>query len=227
MPPAAPFTVLDDLNRQFREGRPSSRIEEAGVLVAILDGDETRARPWERPPSRRDHFSATIVNAQHPDCYWHMWSPGFVIRSETGQQRLRCSYPQDVGSVGCPSGCCGRRFSRARLKEMMEEQNKRTPFGPRHCQPKDVGGLDDRHCGASTWGYNELILNNTRSNPWEHDVPAAIQAIFVQVKSSDSMIAYAQRFHRSFVATFRLHNYVPLLQYNWEHPTEPFSLFGP
>ena len=101
-----------------------------------------------------------------------------------------------------------------------------------------------------------MVLDNTISSPWEEDlpsaiqacelrsraishqpmcmhltidaslVPSAIQAIFVQVRSADDMIAYARRFHRDFVRTFGLRD-VPLLQYDWDHPTEPFSPFDP
>jgi len=226
IPPRQPFTLIDDLNRRFREGRPSNIVEEGGVLLSVLDGDENRNHPWDRSVATRDRLSATLVSARHPDCYWHLFNPGFVVRSDLAQARIRCSYPRDTGTQGMagPTGCIhNEAFGAGRLKQMMEAQD-RLGLGPKHCQPDHKGGKDTHRCGFWEFGYNEIILDNVRSHPWNDDLPEIIEAIFVQFHSGDDMIAYARRFHDGFYAAYPDVPEVPLLHYNWEHPTEPFTV---
>lgn len=226
-PPRPPFLLVETLNRRFREGRPSNTIEEAGVLVSILDGDEDREHPWKRPFSTRDHISSSLVNARHPDCYWHLFNPGFVISSDQVQNRLRCSYAWDEGTykVGGSSGCAyWTAFPPEELKQMMEKQDQQ-PWGPRHCQPAQAGGRE--RCGYKAFGYNEVVLMNEESDPWDNELPAAIEAIFVQARSGPDMVDYARRFHDGFYAAYPGVQDVPLLHYNWEDPKEPFTIFKP
>ena len=150
---------------------------------------------------------------------------GMVLRADLAQRRLRCSYAVDVGSVNKDHvhGCDGESFGKDRTRVMMLEQDRRMrPWGPRKCQPKQVGGRNPT-CGSANFGYNELILDNTMSHPWSADVPDIVQAVFVQYRSGASMVEYARRFQRDFNAEYGLD--VPLLQYNWEHGTAPFTLF--
>ena len=232
----SPATLVNRLNRRWREGTPSNDLQKAGVVVAVLDGDEDPKHPWVRVGlmsgyQPRDRVSASIVNARHPDCYWHYFSPGSVLRADLVQTRLRCSYPVDVGSFSVAKdqmhGCDATSYGRAQTYEMLLEQDRRTPAGPRGCQPKEVGGAEPS-CGYQTFGYNECILDNSRGNRWSEDVPDIIEAIFVQARSGTSMIDYGKRFHRDFNAAFGARANrpnVPLLQYDWAHRTEPFSLF--
>lgn len=227
IPPHPPFSLVDDLNRRFREGRPSNIVEEGGVLLSVLDGDENRNHPWDRSVATRDRLSATLVSARHPDCYWHLFNPGFVVRSDLAQTRMRCSYARDTGTQGMAgrTGCIhNEAFGAGRLKQMMETQDQ-FGLGPKHCQPNHRGGKDTHRCGFWEFGYNEIILDNVRSHPWNDDLPEIIQAIFVQLHSGDDMIAYAWRFHKGFYAAYPDVPEVPLLHYNWENPTEPFSVF--
>ena len=199
------------------------------MLVSVLDGDENRNHPWDRSVATRDRLSATLVNVRHPDCYWHFFNPGFVVRSDLAQARIRCTYSHDTGTqdVAGWNGCIhDQAFGAGRLKQMMDEQD-RGRWGPRHCQPKPGEPINNNKHGCQFYefGYNEIILDNGRSNPWNNDLPEIIEAIFVQERSGDDMIAYARRFHDGFYAAYPDVREVPLLHYNWENPTEPFSVF--
>ena len=61
--------VANELNQRFANGRPADHFEEAGVVMHTLDGWEDAAHPWRTDPLKHKSFSASVVNAIHPDIY--------------------------------------------------------------------------------------------------------------------------------------------------------------
>ena len=102
-----PQGLIDELNRRWRAGKPSNDLSEAGVMLCMLDEDEDEEQPWLRDPRKQDRLSTSIVNARHPDCFWHFFTPGFVVDERL--VTVRCSYPIDIGTMwvadhGCSHG---------------------------------------------------------------------------------------------------------------------------
>lgn len=241
LPP--PYAKLSEdtvvrLNARFRMGQPSNNLNEAGVVVRVLDSEEDINQPWKAGAgSFSDRFSVSIVNARHPDIYQGAFGaqtklPGFVL-SPSVQHRISCGYPKDGqtasmqcrtpgGDDGCKPGCArnvcgdGRRWNchwpADQIKELMEAQDRYYgPFG---------------HRSYSHEVYNEIILDTFRK-PWDNDLPGAIEAIFVQATAPDVAKARAARIHESFLNAYHLDGRdVPLLLFDETSTETPFSRFA-
>jgi hypothetical protein len=114
-PPALPPEALRDLNERFRNGRPSSRMAEAGILIKVVDGmeDETNA-PWHACItgwcSSVDHVSTSLINRQLPVTYQAVHPElhvAFLLRPDA--VTFECAMLEDGGTVMSEAGGCASR----------------------------------------------------------------------------------------------------------------------
>lgn len=91
------------MNARFGNGRPSNKLNEAGVVVHGFDGKIPNAvddgQGWFAGQS---YWSASIINSRipymflgHPDDERHSLHAGFVITPESAAASLSCSYDHD------------------------------------------------------------------------------------------------------------------------------------
>jgi len=117
------WTLVDQLNHRYREGRPSSNLVEAGVLVHLFDGGDDYNKPWlpctDNEWCRRfpDRVSLSLINQRVPFLYTYK-EAGMIIAPFATE--VLCSFatdglsmahsctppgPSDDGS--CIPGCHG------------------------------------------------------------------------------------------------------------------------
>ena len=225
-PPSPPlYQVIDDLNRQWRDGQPSDELSKAGVMFAMVDGDEAPHAQWERPSWKRDRMSVSISNARHPDVYWHMFTPGFVVNESAITSSISCAYAEDAGSIyvgnyGCrfPSGGSSPwgmgthyAYPAGQIKDMLRTQDRLRARGPTRCaQP------GHRHCEAKEFGYNEIVVQNRGAHQWNDLLPGVIRAVVIQGNAAlhGTKGALAAQMHAAFLQRYGLSaSNIPLLQY--------------
>mmetsp|Transcript_107535 Transcript_107535/g.195604 ORF Transcript_107535/g.195604 Transcript_107535/m.195604 type:complete len:375 (+) Transcript_107535:77-1201(+) len=96
-------TVVARINARFGNGRPSKKINEAGVIVHAFDGaimpGAADADGWF---AANDYWSASLINARmpymylgHPEEKVYTLHAGFVISPESAADSLLCSYAYD------------------------------------------------------------------------------------------------------------------------------------
>ena len=89
-------------------GHASSVLDEAGLVIKVVDGMEDRpGMPWRA--SSVDHVSASLVNRQIPFVYSDEVGTeananvGLVLSSD---MRFECAMTSDSGSIGAYHGRC-------------------------------------------------------------------------------------------------------------------------
>ena len=85
--------MLARLNKRYYEGRISNVLEEAGVLVHVLDGGVKPNQPWL--DNGRSFISVSLLNAMKVP---HGLYSGGIALVISPSSRLICSYPQDSGT---------------------------------------------------------------------------------------------------------------------------------
>lgn len=120
------------INARFGTGRPSKKLDEAGVVIHAFDGDEEPGADADGGNwfASLDHWSASVINARVP--YMYLGNPesdlqlhaGFVVSPESVAAHLLCSYDRDgltgnldqctMSDAGerradCVPGCIGLR----------------------------------------------------------------------------------------------------------------------
>ena len=126
--------TIELLNARFANGKPTSHLHHAGVLMRAYDGDIERQPPsdigWiaRGPHSSGDIASASIVNARAPYAYaggglgdvGGVGMMGVLLSPAAAHAALACSYARDghtvmvhclAGTTGdhCVPGCVGMR----------------------------------------------------------------------------------------------------------------------
>mmetsp|Transcript_56430 Transcript_56430/g.101148 ORF Transcript_56430/g.101148 Transcript_56430/m.101148 type:complete len:327 (+) Transcript_56430:61-1041(+) len=120
--------VCARINARFGSGRPSKKLDEAGVVVHAFDGDilPPGAVDEDGMFASLDHWSASVINARvpqmylgHPEDDLHSKHAGFVISPTSAAANLLCSYDHDGWTMtlnpctpftsGCVPGCIGWR----------------------------------------------------------------------------------------------------------------------
>lgn len=110
-PRATHEEVLKRLNARFRDGRPSSKLEEAGVLVRQFDTLDDSDKPWLPCPqdgpnnwcrSFADRWATSIINAGARSLYYGHNKGGLVIAPSVD---LFCAYPEDGNSMDGSKVC--------------------------------------------------------------------------------------------------------------------------
>lgn len=92
-------SVVARINARFSNGRPSTNLDEAGVVVHAFDGSNAGSDGWF---AAAFHWSASIINARVPYMYLgnpendlHDLHAGIVISSEFAAASLLCTYDHD------------------------------------------------------------------------------------------------------------------------------------
>lgn len=108
-----PGHVRDLLNARYMRGTPSNNLEEAGVLLHVLDGGLNSERPWEPGDPARQYLSCSLLSARKYPHGLYTSNAALVISPSS---QLLCAYPQDSGT---------KAFARMQ------------GCGPRMCETKD------------------------------------------------------------------------------------------
>ena len=106
--------TCDSLNARFANGKPTSKLHYAGVVLRAYDNDP-RTHPPEsvawltRGPHPSGVLSASVVNARAPYAYAgtgdgraHL---GVVYSPAAAHAGLTCSYPRDAASIYVRGSC--------------------------------------------------------------------------------------------------------------------------
>ena len=110
--PPSPQERVQELNAQFRNGRPADNLADAGVLVRQLDGLDDPERTWLPCPPHLwcgaigDRWPTSIINRGAHRLYYEDDSGatvgGFVIRPSVS---IFCAYPEDGNSMDGSKTC--------------------------------------------------------------------------------------------------------------------------
>ena len=234
-PRPPPPSMLSVLNTRWAAGKPAAALDEAGILIHIFDGVTSRTNPFEPCGSAwcarlRDRLSVSVVNARRPDVYPKGSCAGLVVASEMAEPR--CSYYSDGGSnrMLCLA---------ASPKEPLRVDGECVPgCGPQWC----VSLEPLLHCHAGcAWRPDQLeqmLLQqehvNNRHACLHNEVvlrlladrmPQALAAVFMLPSCVGTVEAEEVRqLHARLLLTYGLSSKrLPLLVYNPDHSTDPFS----
>ena len=126
--PPMPFGgIVDALIQRFEMGKPSDNVEDAGLVVRMIDHltdtDDWDDAPWlpSTNPRLGDRFSGSIINRRTPAIFMGKYGrglPGFIISPGSAQASLMCGFTHDAGTVRaqcdppglsneCSPGCMG------------------------------------------------------------------------------------------------------------------------
>jgi hypothetical protein len=113
-PPPTASVIVEGLNARWLHGQPSNDLQQAGVIMWVVDGDGrdlngfNKRNPWVPLPANPtgDRHSASMVTKRHPyifacfACHANFrFNPGLVLTpSPATLSRLMCSYSSDPGS---------------------------------------------------------------------------------------------------------------------------------
>ena len=231
-------------NRRFHDGRSSSSLAAAGVLVHQFDGTEVRKTPWlaSEEEATSDRWSSTILSPDTRHLYSRAHS-GWVF-SPTIQQdgAILCAYPFDGGTVsfncdhrgavsgkpglareeGCVPGC----FVPGHTKRCTGDELQDCAFAPDNLQGMLTAHAAENRAASR---YNEVVVDTAVV----HDaLPRAIEAVFFMVdreKADDdkTMASYERKARQAceqFRKTFRLGpNDLPLLALDLQADGDPFT----
>jgi hypothetical protein len=237
--------VVDRINARFRDAKPSSELDQLGVLLHAFDGYEESGRPWRACTARSDCNSAGSSNGGRESAFLvfgglreqledipAFGDAGGVVLSPAHTLVL-CGYPGDggtqhanceppIGSEDCVPGC-------------VHEAG--------YCDPEEPVLLGWCLCGRGycygrpqPWrlgdfaamvqayandpdGYNEIIVS---AEHWNDHLPRTIEAFFFHCWGGGE--AAARDAHRAFQEEFGVSaEEVPLLcldASDWEYPFE-------
>jgi len=227
--------MLSVLNTRWAAGKPAAALDEAGILIHIFDGVTSRTNPFEPCGSAwcarlRDRLSVSVVNARRPDVYPKGSCAGLVVASEMAEPR--CSYYSDGGSnrMLCLA---------ASAKEPLRVDGECVPgCGPQWC----VSLEPLLHCHAGcAWRPDQLeqmllqqehvnnrhacLHNEVVLRPLADRMPQALAAVFMLPSCVGTAEAEEVRqLHARLLLTYGLSSKrLPLLVYNPDHSTDPFS----
>lgn len=240
--------ALANLNRRYKDGKPTNDLALAGLLVHQFDAlDEEAENEWTPCPLEGismcnlfgDRISASLINA-------HMKSPfsldraGFILSA--AHVEVRCVYPHDGDSMHklctppggdqkCSPGCFTAEDLLGCATEDIKKGSAPTCYTPAQLEPamklflawikdKPFDAFDE--CGQGNGcRYNEIILN---AQAFALNLPGAVEAIFYPKGGNE---AKARDVHKRFLAKFDLDaSRVPLLVLDLTaaaNPAAPFS----
>lgn len=246
-PPSPPRAlVADQLNLRFRNGRASSDLAEAGVVMHQFDGiSESGAQPWA-PCDTRGHgvqchngypgrmscilsFKSMQNRRDRKAVPLISMAGGVVVNP---QIRLKCAYGDDGSTYRTNDGCYGQWCNPRDPFRGSSAWGKPCGFGGSgqinaawHGQ--DIGKmleLWNKHSQpyrSPQWysGYNELVYD---SREWNDHLPTTVEAFFVIKGGRFDPNGLTVRSHRAFLRKYQLSSDdVPLLSfdpYNWNAP---------
>ena len=212
-PPAA--SLVDAINRRFKEGGRHNDLWRAGVLVHHFDNQGNDRKPWLPCPEMcwgkkcwcadiRDRLSASLINGRLPKVAGKMptyvdvdvnAASGFVLNPSF--TKVLCAYPADGGSAGrtcdpigvtenCVPGC--HNFDREGGGSLWCDDTGKAncAFRPTHLTAMLEVQREVPLTGG-TPGYNEVIIDRV---DWQKFLPKGIDAVwylrFGQCGSTDA-----------------------------------------
>ena len=140
--PHASRVTLKQINSWYEGGRPSNRIQSAGVLIHTRDNTEQQGGPWKLPfPGERqfqNFWATSIVNKDLPGLY--SYTCGLVL--DPAFANVLCSYHTDFTSW---NGGCNRTGLSSLSWDMPNKQD--TPYPPD--QLEDMMNMSRRRSGST------------------------------------------------------------------------------
>ena len=235
------------LNRRFREGRASSDVAAAGVVLHQFDGYESHKHPWA-PCDNRGHgtpcqgqelpnrLSAMLIFASMRQRSDRVHVPligdlGGVVVSPSVP--LKCAYGDDGSTWHAPDGCWQPWCDPTKPFEGGQWwDHKPCGFGSqeqirRAWRPQDLHHMlalynehsQLYHAPGFYSGYNELVY---ASEDWNARLPRVIEAFFTIKNRYDGTTPDARR---RFLRAFGLDGKdVPLLEFDPSNWIEPFRI---
>jgi len=203
-PDTPPGFVRDLLNARYMNGRPSNRLEDAGVLVHILDGGVNGVRPWEPGEPARTYLSASLLNANK---YPHGLYGNQAALVISPRSQLICCYPQDSGTKSWVRlrGCGPRQCTPGDAPFPRTSHDKGYPCAfPREMLADCLAVFDNATVDESA--YTEMVVSN--AGP-QHVIEAVV---YPPGKNRGNGVPEA--LHASLLAHFGLTaNQLPLLEF--------------
>jgi len=248
-PPAPDVALLvKEINSQYANGKPSPRLEEAGVLIHQLDAMDDGRRsidggrtPWLPCPARdafnvetwcrpfSDRFSASVVSSRLP-FFFSSRKSGFVL--DPAHASMLCSYPRDGGSMhrlceppgassSCSPGCWGTHEQQHHCQRWMVPcYTDLEEMLALHEKRHPFDELDECEQGNGCM-YNEVILD---AAAWVAALPKTIRAVFFPSSASVAEEQRAREIHRDYIESYGLSAHeVPLLRLAVTNPAAPFE----
>ena len=203
---------IAELNDRYQQGRPSSDLRQAGVLVHTWDERDDFDAPWtvlhgSRFDANSHKISASVVWAAFAgQLRKHIFfrrgpklQGGFVLSPFHNQ--FNCAYAGDAntnnnicfGKPGCVSGCGAPPHW----------CDYSTPGWKGHCSthPNDLDHILKDMEPNDRAGCNELIFEQV---VFERNLPHSVEAIWYDPKQSPSHGAAEREVHRKFCERFGL-----------------------
>ena len=195
-------------------------LNDAGVLVHVLDNNEDAGSPWLPCPSStswcapyNDRFSCSIISKDSPadvngEIPLFKSETGFILSPSAMAPAVRCSYSGDGGTMSKTGGCGGGWCSPS------------APTGSCAWHPTDLGPMMSQYKHTNQ-RYNEVIIDASK---WVSRLPATIEAVYF-VAGSASSEQKARAVHKSFTKKYGAGSakHVRFDQSNWEYPFEPID----
>lgn len=208
------------LNHQFREGRPSNSIFEAGVAVRvwnIYSAIDFKHDRWEVIGT--DHIAFSVINREQPWCWHDMRTGAYVLDAWFVQSNMLCAYGDDGRSTTIRGGCGGSVYH----TKFLEQAMKRQAYRNNHTTCR-LGLTFPQGC------YNELIVPKQlwyKALGWpKHRFP--IRAVVLPVNLTDTNNAGAAWDYFRLLERFKLtYDEVPFLHFNFSNLSSPFTPFVP
>lgn len=168
--PHASRVTLKQINSWYEGGRPSNRIQSAGVLIHTRDNTEQQGGPWKLPfPGERqfqNFWATSIVNKDLPGLY--SYTCGLVL--DPAFANVLCSYHTDFTSW---NGGCNRTGLSSLSWDMPNKQD--TPYPPDQLEDMMNASLRLQRPASGNFQYNEVIVD---SQAYRQALPGSVAAVF-------------------------------------------------
>jgi len=234
--------IVHRLNERFRNGRPSSNLAEAGVVMHQFDNFEDKQKPWlcqmdgkwdgrvsamiafRRMKDRHDRDGVPLIN----------WGGGVVVDP---RRKIKCCYGDDASTYlaqrgyGCYTSYCDRNHPFAK-----GNWGKPCGFGPKESfrtswHAQDLDKMLELYVHYSQpyrspqWysGYNEVIYGYTE---WNNYMPNTVEAFFTI--AGDHVGSRDYGYYQKFLTEYRVaKDDIPFLKFDpdrWDGPFRALSL---
>ena len=201
LPPAPDDdAIVAALNARFLAGRPSDRLEEAGLVVRQVDHNDNRL-PWVAGGSEwitregfSDRLSGAVINTRVPFLY-SATAPGLIFRPSDLEEGhvVACGCPHDCGTFKFFKGrtlaeqCSGlhdpqnpwlhNRTTYRRVQELLEAHEQNFTTWREHCTLGTSGTSAYDRDGCR---YNEVLLSADGLN---RTLPTVVEAVWYPVNA--------------------------------------------
>jgi len=182
--------VADRLSRRFREGRPSSDLREAGILLHMFDQGETAGvqayasgalevpawayDPWMPCPDTmwcaqyRDRMASSLLNKRTASRGGTSLFGNVGVVYAPALTEIWCSFVGDGGTFNADSSHGCHSAERGWCNPSAQHNDHQCPWRPENL--KEMLELFEEN----PFGYNEVLVS---TNDWEARMPEQIEAI--------------------------------------------------